>query len=616
MKLKHLFLLLVLAGHAMAADSETFRISGTVVKKTGGSLGGVTVLLKGKNVSMVTGATGTFELAAPVTVRMNAPQTPSLTFMLRGNALAFAQSGGNLSGKVTILSGNGKCIASTDFTGLNPATDQITLPQLASGFNIVRITINATVYTCQVLRLGNELHLINKHTDVASDGEFTLAKSAAPAAVDTLLATKEGFKDAVKPVVSYTQSSILIEMDSIVGSTGGIAWGKKENPTAGCTVNGTMPEYSALKANSKLPDPFKMLDGTRITSRSDWACRREEMLRQTLKYIFGDKPIPAEGSVSGTVSTTKISVKVTEGSKNCSFEATVSMNGATAPAPAIMIYDGGMGSSLPIPTGVAKINFKAIEASGGSGAKTGPFYTFYGSNHPAGYLTAQAWQVSRIIDLLEQYPDVIDPYRIGLTGCSRNGKGAFIGGALDNRVALTIPCESGMGGTVGLRLKKQLDPGDNSTAEWPFHAISYVRWLSEVALGPFTNANNASGDNTDRLPVDMHSVMALIAPRAIYIVDNPGISNLDPKSAYVAGAAGKAIFEALGVGDHFAYQGAGGSHCQWRSQYDASLNAMVNRFLKGNESTQTGNFSTDLSGKPNATQYYDGWDATELDGEL
>lgn len=251
------------------------------------------------------------------------------------------------------------------------------------------------------------------------------------------------------------------------------------------------------------------------------------------------------------------------------------MNGATAPAPAIIIYDGGMGSSLPIPTGVAKITMSAGETTGGSGAKTGPFYTFYGSNHPAGYLIAQAWQVSRIIDVIELNPGTIDPSRIGVTGCSRNGKGAFFGGVLDNRVALTIPCESGIGGTVGLRLKEQLDPGDNSTAEWPYHAISYVRWLSEVALGKFTSGNNAGADNTDRLPVDMHSAMALIAPQAIYIVDNPGISNLDPKSAYVTEMAGKAIFKALGVEDRFTYQGASGSHCQWRTQYDASLTAIL-----------------------------------------
>jgi hypothetical protein len=291
------------------------------------------------------------------------------------------------------------------------------------------------------------------------------------------------------------------------------------------------------------------------------------------------------------------------------------MNGATMPAPAIICYDGGLGCSLPVPSGVAKINFSAGEASGGSGAKTGPFFTYYGSNHPAGYMVAQAWQVSRIIDLFEQNPGVIDPYHVGVTGCSRNGKGAFAGGALDNRIALTIPCESGIGGTPALRLKEQLDPGDNSTAEWPYHAISYVRWLSEVALGPFATANSAAGDNTDRLPVDMHEMMALIAPRALYIVDNPSITNLDPKSAYVTGMAGKAIFGALGVADNFAYQGAGGSHCAWRTQYDASLTAMINKFLKGNASTATGNFATDLGSKPTATTYYT-WSTAELAGQL
>jgi len=399
------------------------------------------------------------------------------------------------------------------------------------------------------------------------------------------------------------------------GSTGAIAWGKEEDPSARCTVTAQFPAYSALTADGKLPDPFKMLDGTRITNKSQWACRREELLKQLFNYIYGDKPIPAKGSVSGTVSSTMISVKVNEGTKSTSFTATVDMNGATAPAPAIICYDGGLGCPLPTPSGAAKINFMAIESSGGSGAKTGPFFTFYGSNHPAGYMVAQAWQVSRIIDLLEQNPGVIDPSHVGVTGCSRNGKGAFAGGVFDNRIALTIPCESGIGGTPALRLKEQLDPGSNDTAEWPYHAISYVRWLSEVALGPFAKSNDAAGDNTDRLPVDMHEAMALIAPRAIYVVDNPGITNLDPKSAYVTGMTGKAIFGALGVSDHFTYQGASGSHCQWRTQYTASLNAVIDRFLKGKDSTQTGNFATDLGSKPTATQYYT-WDTAELSGSL
>ncbi|WP_437280544.1 PE PGRS family protein [Sorangium sp. So ce375] len=400
------------------------------------------------------------------------------------------------------------------------------------------------------------------------------------------------------------------------GGAGGDAesaeWGEVENPGAGCTV-GPMPSVASLTANSKLPDPFKKMDGSRIASKSEWACRREEILQQAYKFIYGDKPVPAKASVSGTVSTSRITVDVKDGGGSGSFNLTVNMNGATAPAPAIIGY-GGL-SGMPVPSGVATITFTAIESTGTSGAKNGPFYSVYGSDHPAGYLTAQAWQISRVLDVLEQNPGVIDPRRVGVTGCSRWGKGAFVAGVLDNRIALTIPVESGLGGTVGLRLVEAID--SYSGSEWPYHGISYVRWLSEVALGQFTTGNNAGADNTNKLPVDMHEMMGLIAPRGLYIVDNPSTmyNGLDRNSAWVTANVGKMIFEALGVGDHMAYTGAGGSHCQWRSQYTASLNAMVDKFLKGNDATATGTFATDLPNKPNHLDHID-WTPPTLTGEL
>ncbi|WP_437727676.1 glucuronyl esterase domain-containing protein [Sorangium sp. So ce861] len=396
------------------------------------------------------------------------------------------------------------------------------------------------------------------------------------------------------------------------GNAGSAEWGQVENPGAGCTV-GPMPSVGSLTANAKLPDPFKKMDGTRIAAKSEWACRREEILQQAYEFIYGDKPVPAEGSVSGTVSNTRITVQVDDGGGSASFNLTVDMNGATAPAPAIIGY-GGL-SGMPVPRGVATITFSPIESTGGSGAKNGPFYSVYGSNHPAGYLTAQAWQISRVLDVLEQNPGVIDPYRVGVTGCSRWGKGAFVAGALDNRIALTIPVESGLGGTVGLRLVEVLD--SYSGSEWPYHSISYVRWLSEVALGQFTTGNNAGADNTNKLPVDMHEMMGLIAPRGLYIVDNPSTmyNGLDRNSAWVTANVGKMIFEALGVGDHMAYTGAGGTHCSWRSQYTASLNAMIDKFLLGNDAAATGNFATDLPNKPNHLDHID-WTPPTLAGEL
>jgi hypothetical protein len=611
-KFPHLFLLLFFAGSTLAASAGEYRISGTVTKKGGGPLEGVAVLLKGKNVSMVTKANGAFVLAFPAAIRMNAPQAQTLSFSLQGNAVAFSRSTGELNGNVTILSGNGRLIASADFSVLKAATERMTLPRLASGFNIVRVTVNTAVYTCRIIRLENELHLLSKHAGSLSDGAFSLAKAAVSSkAVDTITAAKAGFMNAVIPVESYAVSDLSIEMDSL-GETGTIAWGRKENPTAGCCTVGTLPGYSALKANSKLPDPFMNLGGTHISKKSEWACRREQILQQAIKYIYGEKPVPAKGSVSGSVSTSKISINVDDGGKKCSFSADVNMNGASSPAPAIIAF--GSLSGLPIPKGVASITFNAIETSGKSGPKKGPFYDVYGTDHPAGYLTAQAWQISRILDVLEQHPDVIDPYRVGVTGCSRWGKGAFVAGVLDNRIALTMPFESGAGGTVALRLIEILDP----SGEYAYNAIGGIsRWLSEVQLGPFSTGNNAKSDNTDRLPIDMHEMMGLIAPRGLYIMDNPNhsISWADENSAWVTANAGKVLFEALGVGDRMTYESTSGSHCAWRSGYEASLNAVIDKFLFGKESVKTGNFHTEASNPPNPKAHYD-WSAPTLTGDL
>ena len=393
------------------------------------------------------------------------------------------------------------------------------------------------------------------------------------------------------------------------GARGG--WGIVEDPGAGCKV-AALPSVESLSANAKLPDPFTKLDGTRVAGRSEWRCRREELLQEAYSFIYGQKPVVSQGAVSGSVSNDSISVEINEGGKRTSFTASVSMNGAAAPAPAVIGFGGLAG--MPIPTGVATITFNAIETAGTTGPKKGPFYEIYGTDHPAGYLAAQAWQISRILDVLEKNPGVINPQRIGVTGCSRLGKGAFVAGVLDNRIALTMPFESGMGGTVAMRLIEVLDP----SGEWAYNAIGGVsRWLSEVELGRFVTAGNARGDNTDKLPLDMHEMMGLIAPRGLYILDNPnpGISWADENSAWVTANVGKLIFEALGVGDHMTYESTSGSHCQWRTGYEASLRAMIDRFLLGNESAKTGTFHTEAASPPNPKNHYD-WTVPELSGEL
>ena len=88
----------------------------------------------------------------------------------------------------------------------------------------------------------------------------------------------------------------------------------------------------------------------------------------------------------------------------------------------------------------------------------------YGSGHSAGALMAWSWGVSRLIDALEKTPAAnIDTTRLGVTGCSRNGKGALAAGAFDERIKLTIPQEPGSGGSGTWRVSNwMLSQGQNT----------------------------------------------------------------------------------------------------------------------------------------------------------
>src|SRR5690606_39676002 len=159
----------------------------------------------------------------------------------------------------------------------------------------------------------------------------------------------------------------------------------------------------------------------------------------------------------------------------------------------------------------------------------GKFYTLYGSNHGAGAMTAWAWGVSRLIDALEKTPSAnIDASRLGMTGCSRNGKGALIAGALDERILLTIPQESGSGGSASWRVSDaQKAAGQN------------VQTLSQIVTENvwFRSSFSQFANSANRLPFDHHQVMGMIAPRALLVIENTSMEWLGNLSAYTASVA-------------------------------------------------------------------------------
>ncbi len=114
-------------------------------------------------------------------------------------------------------------------------------------------------------------------------------------------------------------------------------------------------------------------------------------------------------------------------------------------------------------------------------------------------VSAWAYATSRIVDYIET-DELFDPERIAVAGHSRMGKTALWSGATDDRIAYVISNSSGCGGAAMQRGKE----GEQ---------IEYITRNTD-----WFNKNYAKYDRyTEMLPVDQHMLLALIAPRYLYI---------------------------------------------------------------------------------------------------
>lgn len=362
-----------------------------------------------------------------------------------------------------------------------------------------------------------------------------------------------------------------------------------------------LPEFADLEPLETLPDPFLGLNGERITSRAEWRCRRQEIRRLAERFIYGEKPAKPE-AVSGSVSSTSISVDVQNQGQTASFSATITLPpGATGPVPAIIGYGGSSFQDAILAEGVAFINYDVTSVGDEttySPNKVGAFYTANPERQDTGMLLAWAWGVSRMIDVIEaSSAQIIDPAGIGVHGCSRSGKGAFIAGAFDERVALTIPLESGMAGVPAFRMIVP-EGGEvlrNAIEYRPWAGEAYRNFLQLTVFDQNDTAgrdadNQASGQLQFLLPVDTHEVIGMVAPRGLFVMGNPGIVNLAPRSENITVQAGGTIYSALGAPENLSYTSntTNGTHCSFRQEYVPLLQQNIRKFLKKDATAVTG----------------------------
>jgi hypothetical protein len=342
--------------------------------------------------------------------------------------------------------------------------------------------------------------------------------------------------------------------------------------------------YNEAKANPypNLPDPLVLKNGKKVKTASVWwKRRRPEIVGDFDREVYGRLPkltpqvkwevTSATREMIGDVPVvTKQLVGHVDNSSYPQIAVDIQLAlttpaNAAGPVPVIMELSfarSGRPAAAAAPPGTARpstagpswqqqvlakgwgyatLTPTSVQADNGAGLTEG-ILGLLNHGQPRkledwGALRAWAWGASRALDYFETDKSV-DSRQVGIEGHSRYGKAALVAMAYDPRFAIAFVSSSGEGGAkLHRRNWGEIVENVSGAGEYHWMAGNFIKYA-----GPL---------NWNDLPVDSHELIALCAPRPVFI--SAGATNgdgwVDAKGMFLAAAAAGPVYKLLGKRD-------------------------------------------------------------------